>query len=274
MRELAGRVALVTGASRGIGRRLALELARHGAHVVVTARDVGALELVAGEAEAAGVEALVVPADLTDADDRRGLLDEALCAFGRVDVLVNNAGILRAVAFGDEDPTRLYATNVLAPFALTRLVLPGMVERGEGHVLTVASIAGLVGLPHLANYSASQAALVTFSHALRLELRGSGVSATVVHAGFVRDADADVPSTTPVPWYLGTTTIDRVARRAVDALRHDRVDTVVNPRPVRPLAVLRTAGPRMAQALLARLGLPELTAAAAAEHRPYTPYSS
>jgi short-subunit dehydrogenase len=211
---------------------------------------------------------LAVPADLTDADDRRGLLDEALRRFGRVEVLVNNARIARAVAFGDEDPNRLYATNLLAPFALTRLVLPGMLEREEGHVLTIASIAGLVGLPHLANYSASQAALVTFSHALRLELRGSGVSATVVCAGFMREAESDASSTTPVPWYLGTTTTERVARRAVDALLRDRVDTVVNPRPVRPLALLGTAGPRVAQALLARLGLPELTAAAAAKHLP------
>jgi short-subunit dehydrogenase len=269
MDDLRGRVALVTGATGGLGRRLALELACQGARLVVTARDLAALQGVAAEVETAGVEALAVPADLTDPDDRRGLVDETVGRFGRIDLLVNNAGICRAVAFGDENPERLISTNLLGPLSLTRLLLPGMIERGEGHVLTIASITGLVGLPHLASYSASNAALVAFSHALRVELRGTGVSATVVCPGFMRDAGGSVPYATSTPWHLGCTTTDRVARGAVQAVRRDQPELIVNSRPLRPFALLRAASPRVAQAVLERLDLPGFTAEMAAKHLPY-----
>lgn len=269
MNDLRGRVALVTGATGGLGRRLTLELARLGARLVVTARDLAALQGVAAEAGTAGVEALAVPADLTDVEDRRGLVDEAERRFDRVDLLVNNAGICRAVAFGDENPEPLIATNLLGPLSLTRLLLPGMVERGEGHVLTIASITGLVGVPHLASYSASNAALVAFSHALRVELKGTGVSATVVCPGFMRDAGAYVPYATSTPWYVGCTTTDRVARGAVQAVRHDQAELIVNSRPLRPFALLRAASPRVAQAVLERLDLRGFTASLAAKHLPY-----
>jgi short-subunit dehydrogenase len=269
MRELRGRVALVTGGSRGLGRRLALELARNGANVVVAARGVQALAAATAEVEAAGVEALAVSADLTDPDERRGVVDAAHERFGRIDVLVNNAATLRAVSFVDEEPERLYRTNLLAPVALTRLVLPEMLDRQEGHVLTISSIAA-VGVPHLANYSASKAALLTFSHALRTELHGTGVSATAICPGFITDDGAYVPYATPTPWYLGSTTTDRVARAAVRALRRDRADVIVNGRPVRPLALLERGAPRLALALLDRLGLPSFTGGLAAQHLPYS----
>jgi short-subunit dehydrogenase len=270
MRELRGRVALVTGGSRGLGRRIALELARHGTHVVVVARGVEALGAAAAEVEAAGVEALAVSADLTDPDDRRGVVDQARERFGRIDVLVNNAATVRAVRFLDEEPERLYRTNLLAPVALTRLVLPEMLERGEGHVLAVASIAATVGVPHLTNYAASKAALLAFSHSLRAELHGTGVSATAVCPGFIADDGAYVPYATPTPWYLGSTTTERVARAAVRALLHDRADVVVNGRPVRPLALLERGAPRVAQAVLDRLGLASFTGALAAKQLPYS----
>jgi short-subunit dehydrogenase len=269
MDDLRGRVALVTGATGGLGRRLALELARQGARLVVTARDLAALQGVAAEAGRAGVEALAVPADLTDPDDRRGLVDEAVGRFGQIDVLVNNAGIIRAVAFGDENPERLVATNLVGPLALTRLVLPGMLERREGHVLTIASITGLIGVPHLASYSASNAALVAFSRAMRIELRGTGVSATVVCPGFMCDAGAYVPYATSTPWYLGCTSTERVARHAMKAVREDRGELIVNSRPLRPFAMLQAASPRIALAVLERLGLPDFTAGLAAKHLPY-----
>jgi short-subunit dehydrogenase len=145
-----------------------------------------------------------------------------------------------------------------------------MLEHGEGHILTVASVMGLVGVPSIANYSASKAAVIAFTHALRAELRGTGVSATVVCPGFMLDAGAYVPYRTQTPWYLGSTTTDRVARAAVRALRRDRPEAIVNTVPIRPLTLLRACSPRAAQALLCRLGLPGFTAGLAARHLPYS----
>lgn len=184
---LAGRVALITGASGGIGAATAHELARQGASVVLAARRADLLEALALELGAAGVEALAVPTDLTDVTQITRLVERALERFGRIDILVNNAGIgtPRPLAKTPPDAIRReLEVNLVSVILLTRAVLPGMLERRRGAIISIASVAGHVAVEPL--YSATKFGVRGFSYALRRQLRGSGVTVSVVSPGFIR----------------------------------------------------------------------------------------
>ncbi len=184
--NLGGSICLVTGASGGIGRATCLALHGRGARIVAAGRDEAALRSIAGAADA---ECLV--ADLSEPGSVDRLAQDAVSAFGRIDVLVNNAGIGWAGPFdqmGPETAAALISVNLAAPVALTRALLPGMLERGRGWIVNVASIAGHVGVRDEAVYSATKAGLISFSEALRWELSGRGVGVTVVSPGVVRTA--------------------------------------------------------------------------------------
>jgi NAD(P)-dependent dehydrogenase (short-subunit alcohol dehydrogenase family) len=182
-RPLAGAVVLLTGASSGIGRATALLLAGLGASVLAAGRDAGALAEVA-----AATGAIPLAADLGDEAGRAGLVARALEPFGRVDVLVNNAGVGAAGPLGTVDHPRLaamVAVNLTAPVALTAALLPGMIERGRGHVVNVASIVGITGNKDETAYSATKAGLVGFTRSLRQELAGTGVRVSLVVPGVI-----------------------------------------------------------------------------------------
>ncbi|HXK34859.1 MAG TPA: SDR family oxidoreductase [Dehalococcoidia bacterium] len=181
--DLRGAVCIVTGASSGIGRATALAFAREGAHVVLAARRTILLERVAAEARAHGVEALVTTADVSRREDIDRVVRETLGRFGRIDVLVNNAGFGFSATIEDT-PERvmreLIDVNYIAAFNLSRLVLPHMRARGGGHIVNVASVVGKISFPFHGAYAASKFAMVAMTEALRGELAGSGVTATVV----------------------------------------------------------------------------------------------
>ncbi|HET6576603.1 MAG TPA: SDR family oxidoreductase [Fimbriiglobus sp.] len=188
-------VALVTGASAGIGRELARRFARGGHDLVLTARRVDELRTLADELRAAGVTAHVVPADLSDPAAPRKLFDEIAAAGLTVDVLVNNAGFGVYGPFADADPDRLLAmvrVNVLALTELCRLFIPGMVARGRGRVLNVASTAAFQPGPLMAGYYATKAYVLSLSEALAHELRGTGVTVTCLCPGPTRTEFAAV----------------------------------------------------------------------------------
>lgn len=176
-------VCLVTGASSGIGAATARRLAGSGARVLLAGRDPDRVRAAAGQV---GGTALV--ADLSTARGVRALAERALAEAGRVDVVVNNAGVGWAGWFDTmptEDVAALVALNLTAPLLLTRLLLPGMRERGRGHVVMVSSIAGCVGVAREAVYAATKAGLNTFCDSLRDELGGTGVGVSVVVPGVV-----------------------------------------------------------------------------------------
>lgn len=188
--DLTGRTALVTGASRGIGRALAVGLAAAGADVAVSARDVASLEEVRGEVEALGRKAFVLPCDVTDADACRALVADAISALGALDVLVNNAGgstffgpLLDLRFAGWEKTMRL---NVDSIVHLSQAAGRHMVERGRGSVINVASVAGLTGTPMMAAYGASKAAIVSLTKTLALEWGDSGVRVNALCPGWTR----------------------------------------------------------------------------------------
>jgi len=188
VKGLEDRRIILTGASEGIGRALALALAARKARIVLAARDASRLETLARECRAAGAEAHAVPTDVANAQDCEWLIAESMRALGGIDVLVNNAGITmwsRFDALADlEVFERLLEVNYLAPVRLTSLALPHL-KQSKGLMVAVASLAGLTGVPERTAYAGSKHALVGFCDSLRIELAGSGVDVCVVAPDFV-----------------------------------------------------------------------------------------
>jgi NAD(P)-dependent dehydrogenase (short-subunit alcohol dehydrogenase family) len=180
------RVALITGASRGLGRAIARLFARRGCSLVLTARGAAALEAVAGELREQ-TEVLAVPGDV--GEDAERIVAAGLERFGRIDVLINNASAIGPSpmptldAYSWEALAAVFRTNVLAPLHLVQLVLPGMRARGQGVIINVTSDAAVQAYPGWGGYGASKAALEHLSRVLAAELEGSGVRVYVVDPG-------------------------------------------------------------------------------------------
>jgi len=189
MGALTDHVVIVTGASEGIGRALALALAPQRLSLVLAARNGERLSGLAAECERAGSQSLAVPTDVAEERQCRVLIDATIARFGRLDVLVNNAGSTmwsRFDALNDWSVfDSLMRVNYLSSVYLTGLGLP-WIKQTQGRIVAVASLAGLTGVPERTAYAASKHAMVGFFDSLRIELMGSGVSVTVIAPDFVR----------------------------------------------------------------------------------------
>jgi short-subunit dehydrogenase len=182
-------VALVTGASSGIGEATARALARAGYAVGLVARRTELLERLASELRAAGGVALPLPADLRDDAQIVASVGAAEAQLGPIALLLNNAGVgrrHRAWRPGDDVIEDVLGTNLLSPIRVTRAVAPGMVERRRGHIISVGSMAAYLATPGSSLYSASKAGLRSWSRALGRELRGSGVYVSLISPGYIR----------------------------------------------------------------------------------------
>lgn len=254
MQELKGRTALITGASRGIGRSVAKLLAKEGMNVALAARSTDLLEELATELRGAGVRTLCVPTDVSKEADLMRLVDAVITEFGSIDVLVNNAGIEAFRPYQLIDPTDIVQTiqvNLTATLLLTRFALPHMLKAGRGHIVNMASTAGKYGPAFGAAYGASKAGMIAFTQSLRGELYKTGVSASAICPGFASEGGIYEVIRERMgrgtPWYLGSTSADAVARAVVKAIRHDRPDSVVNFPALRPVFVLAQAFPRLGE---------------------------
>jgi len=186
--SLQGKGAVITGGGRGIGAATARGLAEMGAAVVVAARSREQIDATAAALVAAGHRAWAVPCDVTDAGQVRALAARAGELLGRVDVLVNNAGVAHSAplkAISLEEWNRLFAVNVTGTFLCTQAMTPGMVAAGWGRVVNVASIAGKMGAPYISAYASTKHAVIGFTRAVAAELAARGVTVNAVCPGYV-----------------------------------------------------------------------------------------
>jgi 3-oxoacyl-[acyl-carrier protein] reductase len=194
MKRFEGKVALVTGASRGIGAAIAKRLAAEGATVLAAARSAEALEKVVAEAVAAGGRASAVLLDLADPASIAETVKAALAAHGQIDVLVNNAGVTEdnlILRMTKEAWDRVIATNLTGVFLLTQAVVKSMVRKRYGRIVNVTSVVGLMGNPGQANYAASKAGLVGLTKTVARELASRNITCNAVAPGFIATAMTD-----------------------------------------------------------------------------------
>ena len=188
MKPSTGKVAIVTGAGRGIGRAISLLLSRSGLRVVLASRTESELRAVSEEIREQNGEALVIPTDLTRDEEMERLVAETLKSWGSIDYLINNAGWGRTapVVKGKiEDWDRTFQINLRAPMVLSQLVLPTLITKGEGAIVNIASISGKMGQANTAAYSASKFGLIGFSESLYEEVREYGIKVAVILPGYV-----------------------------------------------------------------------------------------
>jgi NADP-dependent 3-hydroxy acid dehydrogenase YdfG len=241
---LLDEVAVVTGASSGIGRATALMLAEKGAYVSLGARTESALHALADEIRGRGREALVVPTDVTDKNQVNRLVAETLARFQRVDILVANAGAyvrspIRALTV--EEMKRSMAVNFYGVLYAVLAVQSHMLEQRDGHIILVSSLDGKKGLPQDAPYVAAKFALAGYGEVLRQELYGSGVHVTTVFPGRV---DTPLIDTLEVPRVSAKIPAEAVARSIVAAVRQPKPEVIV-PIQGRALHLVNALSPRL-----------------------------
>jgi 3-oxoacyl-[acyl-carrier protein] reductase len=191
MMTLEGKVALVTGASQGIGRACALVLAEGGADVVLGARNREKLEAVAKEVEALGRKAMAVSLDVADGESVKSAVAKALEDFGKIDILVNNAGVTRdglLLRMKPDDWEAVLRTNLNGAYHCIRAVLPGMVKQRYGRIINIASVVAQAGNAGQANYVASKAGLIGLTKAVAVEVASRNITVNAVAPGFVATA--------------------------------------------------------------------------------------
>lgn len=258
LESLSGANAILTGGSQGIGPYIARQLAAEGVNVALVARTEEKLREVALETQRPGQKMVCIPADITAPDAAADIVRRCEAQLGPIDILINNAGLENGGSFcarSTEEIDQVLLTNLRAPLVLTKEVLPGMLERGWGHIVTVASLAGKIALPYAATYSASKAALIAWGASLRVELQGTGVGCTTITPGFIAEAGMFASHGTSAPGYLGQSRPDDVAFAVVKALKEDPAELVVSPRPFKPLQLVYTLSPNLLISVMKKLGL-------------------
>src|SRR3954454_9906624 len=242
--DLAGRTALVTGAAGGLGGHLVGALRDHGAEVIISGRNEAALRELGGRA---------IVADLAIRDDVHRLAREA----GDVDVVVHNAGLennKRFLDLTDSDLDYMTQVNLVAPMLLTRDLVRGMLERGRGHVVFIASMSGKVGVSCNEPYAATKAGLIGVTRSLRAESRDAPFAFSAVSPGFIAATGMWERMTERAPLLAGEASPERVVAASLKAIRRDLPDVTVNGAPIRPMLALQAVAPGLFDRISQRVG--------------------
>ena len=263
MNNLMGKSALLTGASRGIGSFIVKSLAKEGIKIVCVARSEDKLKEVQKKVEELGGNSQIFPFDLNNISLIPDLIARIKAESGVVDILINNAGIEMYRKYGDysaQELNSILAVNLHAPMELTRLLLPGMLDRGSGHVINVASLAGCKGVAYNAIYSATKAGMIMWSEGLRQELRGTGVGISTIKPGYISEAGMFHNSGQDAPKLLGTSPPQAVADAVIRAIKGNKAEIIVNKGPIKPLLALNVFTPVFGDSVVRWFGVQELSA--------------
>jgi short-subunit dehydrogenase len=253
MKDLNGKNILLTGGSRGIGPIIAESLANRGANIILTARSYSTLREVVARLNKSGYNVLALPVDLRDSSQREQLVIDVMKKFGTIDILINNAGLETEGAYAELSWSAIrenIEVNLVAPMALTRLILPVMLNKKTGHIINISSIAAKSGAPYAAVYSGTKAGLAEWSRALRLELAGTGVHFSTIFPGYVREVGMFARFGVKSPWIIGSCSPNQVAKGVITAIEKGRVEKIVNSRPLRYSFVLNELSPRFGDWLM------------------------
>lgn len=260
-----GDTALITGASRGIGRHIALALGRRRVNLVLAARNQDGLDTVADEVRAAtGVTVSTVTVDLGDRDQAAELLARAEAAAGSIDILVNNAGLEGAYRPNEVPTAQLGAmtdVNLLAPMVLTRMALPGMITRGRGHIVNVSSVAGLLAAAYQEPYTATKFGLVGFTRSLRLTAqdRQWGFSASVLCPGFLSGegmyANMQTEFGVTAPKVAAAMPVELVGPAVIRAIEEDLPEVTITRGSPRAMVIASTIAPRLFERIIRGIDL-------------------
>jgi 3-oxoacyl-[acyl-carrier protein] reductase len=188
MNVLEGKIALVTGGGRGIGKAIVLELARQGSHVVVSDINIQGAEAVAQKAMELGVQSLAIKADVSIGEDVEKMVKEIITVFGKIDILVNNAGITRdslLMRMSDEEWDLVLQINLRGAFLCTKHVIRGMMKQRSGKIINIASVVGVIGNAGQANYVASKAGLIGFTKSVAKEIGARNIQVNSVAPGYI-----------------------------------------------------------------------------------------
>lgn len=253
MIKLKDKKVLLTGGSRGIGPVITEYLIKSGACVAIAARSETALQNVASKLSTIGHRIFIVPVDLRNQSQREELINNVLKEFGTIDILINNAGLETEGAYIDLTWTAIQETvevNLLAPMALTRLILPLMLKNKTGHIINIASIAAKSGAPYAAVYSGTKAGLAEWTRGLRLELARTGVRFSTIFPGYVREVGMFAKFGVIPPWLVGSCSPYQVAKAVVNAINKERLEIIVNSRPLRYSFMVNDLSPRLGDWLM------------------------
>ena len=263
--KITGQHVLITGASKGLGRLIALRFATRGAKVTIAARNQDALASVLEEMAPLGKGPFVsIPTDVSERAQVEHLFHEAESQIGPIDILINNAALERIEFFWEADYEALdqdLRVNVRAPMYLSQLCLKGMLERDRGHIVNIGSLAGLGGYTHGESYVASKHAIVGFTRALRASLKSlnGNVSASCVCPGFVSGvgmfARKQTSNGANAPRILGSTAPENVVDATLKVIERDLPEVIVNTSPVRPFLAIFALFPRFGEWLARKTGV-------------------
>ncbi|MBW2714252.1 MAG: SDR family NAD(P)-dependent oxidoreductase [Deltaproteobacteria bacterium] len=274
MKIESGQNAIVTGTSRGLGPYIAKALASKGVNVVLAARTLSVLESLSDELTPSGVQILVQPTDMSEQDEIQRLVQRATEELGPIDIVVNNAAIELFADYDQvsvEEIEQMLQVNLLGPMLLSKLCLPSMVERNQGHIVNVASGAGLFPPPCAESYAASKAGLIGFTLSMRAsaKVKKSKVSASVICPGFMDDAgmyEEMKKVSGKVKWIVGSMPAHRLGDAVLTAIEKDLPEITLMPGFPKLTKLFNVLAPKMFERSNVRAGVYDALLAVAA-HR-------